>query len=76
MCPSSFPHRTWAYQGGGDRIVREPERRQITGISKSEWRRRALRKEVPEAVQLGPHSVGWSFRELQDYVSGLLAARD
>ena len=60
----------------GIEIVREAERRRITGISRvSQWR---LEQEGRGArrVKLGAHSVGWVRSELEEQVASLLAARD
>ena len=57
-------------------IVREAERRRITGVSRvTQWR---LEQEGRGArrVKLGAHSVGWVRSELEDQVGSLLAARD
>jgi predicted DNA-binding transcriptional regulator AlpA len=58
-----------------DRVVREPERRKITGLSSSSWY--ALPKnERPQSFTLTGRTVGWSFNELTEWVEARKAARD
>lgn len=52
----------------GDRIVREPERRKITGPSSTTWWRLEQRGEAPKRIQIGPNMVGWLESELLEWV--------
>ena len=54
-----------------NRIVREPERREITGISRVQWWRLERKGQVPKRVRLGENSVGWQLSELLDWVRSL-----
>ena len=54
-----------------DRLVREPERRRITGTSRTTWWRYERAGFVPRRRRIGPHGaiVGWSLRELMDWLA-------
>jgi len=51
-----------------DRIVREPERRQITCISPASAWRGEKAGTFPKRVRLGENSVGWKLSELLAWV--------
>jgi predicted DNA-binding transcriptional regulator AlpA len=51
-----------------DRIVREPERRQITGTSRTTWWRLERRGDAPRRVKIGDSSVGWRWSEIMVWV--------
>lgn len=53
-----------------DRIVREPERRQITGRSRTAWFYDEQRGQVPRRIKIGARSSGWRLSELQSWVRG------
>ena len=57
-----------------DRIVREEERRLITGYSGRHWRRLEENGAVPRRRKLGPRAVGWFLSELTDWVNRREAA--
>jgi prophage regulatory protein len=51
-----------------DRIVKEPERKQITSIgASSAWRGEKVGT-FPKRIRLGEHSVGWKLSELMAWV--------
>ena len=52
-----------------DRLVRESERRRLTGISRTQWWRLERQGAVPRRRQLGANSVGWSLQELLGWVN-------
>ncbi|QEM67296.1 AlpA family phage regulatory protein [Geobacter sp. FeAm09] len=54
-----------------DRIVREQERRLITGRSKVSWWRDEQAGRVPKRVQIGPGAVGWRLSELLCWLQSL-----
>lgn len=56
-------------------IVREAERRQVTGLSKTTWWRWEKRGLVPKRIQLTEYSVGWLRSELQSWISARAATR-
>jgi prophage regulatory protein len=59
-----------------DRVVREAERRQITGIPTSSWYDLQDAGLAPKPFSLtGSRSVGWSFNELTDWVEARKATR-
>ena len=51
-----------------NRLVREPERRAITGLSRTHWWRLEGQGVVPRRRQIGMNSVGWSLRELLEWI--------
>ena len=55
------------------RIVRERERRAITGIPTSSWYQIPNR---PASVPLGPRAVGWVLGELLQFNAERIAERD
>ena len=54
--------------GLADRLVREQERRRITGVSRSTAWRLERRGEFPRRRAITAHSVGWSAVELHQWV--------
>jgi prophage regulatory protein len=61
--PRSFPPY--------DRVVREPERRSITGVPTSTWYELQAKGLAPKPFSLGNRIVGWSFNELIAWVEAL-----
>lgn len=53
-----------------DRICREKERRNITGVSSVQWWRNERSGKVPRRISIGIRSVGWRMSELQAWVRG------
>ena len=58
-----------------DRVVRERERRQITGIPTSTWYRLQNAGLAPRPFPLTARSIGWSLNELEDWVESRKAGR-
>jgi len=58
-----------------DRIVREPERRQITGIPTSSWYALQAKGWAPRPFPLTARSVGWSLNELTEWIEARKAKR-
>lgn len=56
-----------------DRIVREKERREITGIGRTTAWAMEQRGEFPRRVELTGGRVGWRLSEVQEWVRGLKA---
>ena len=52
-----------------DRVVRETERKAITGICRSRWHELTRKGEVPGPIKLAGRSVGWRLSELQNWVA-------
>ncbi len=52
-----------------DRLVREPERREITGYGPTQWRVLEREGKAPRRRQIGPRAVGWLLRELIEWVN-------
>lgn len=57
-----------------DRIVREKERRSITGRSPASWWRDERAGRAPLRVQIGPGAVGWRLSELVAWLEARPAA--
>lgn len=51
-----------------DRIVREEERRHITGRSAASWWRDEQAGTAPKRLQIGPNAVGWKLSDLISWV--------
>jgi prophage regulatory protein len=64
--PSKSP---WAQSG--DRIIREPERRARTGVSRCQWWRMEAAGKAPRRVQLGPKIVGWRASQIDRWIEEL-----
>lgn len=56
-------------------ILREPERKRLTGLSRVQWWRLEKEGRVPRRVQLGDNSVGWLRNEIQEWISRRAALR-
>ena len=57
-----------------DRFVREPERHEITGVSRTQWWRLEKAGQVPRRRQLSPNIVAWRLSELMDWVTSRVEA--
>lgn len=53
-----------------DRIVREAERRVITGRCRTGWWQDERAGRAPKKVKIGPRAVGWRLSDLQAWVRG------
>ena len=58
------------------RVVREAERKQITGVSKSLWWQHVNAGNAPRPIKIGPIASGWIEGELYQWILGRMAARD
>jgi len=58
------------------RIVREPERLVITGISKTRWWMLEQEGRTPNKIKIGPRAIGWVEDELYEFNEQLIAERD
>lgn len=54
-----------------DRIIREPERKNITGRSAASWWRDEQAGRVPLKVRLGDNAVGWRLSEIMAWMESL-----
>lgn len=57
-----------------DRIVREKERRHITGRSPASWWRDEKTGRAPKRIKIGPNAVGWRLSELLAWIKSLDSA--
>jgi prophage regulatory protein len=56
-------------------VIREPDRRRITGLSRIQWWRLEKLGRVPRRIQLGTNSVGWLRHELEAWIAKRAADR-
>ena len=55
-----------------DRIVKEIERRHLTGVSRTQWWRLEQKEEAPSRLRIGSsNSVGWRLSDLMQWIRGL-----
>ena len=59
-----------------NRILRESDRAQKTGIPTSTWYQLQEEGLAPRPVSLGPRSVGWVESELDIWIASRIAERD
>jgi len=59
-----------------DRIVSAKERRQLIPYSDMHIWRMERAGTFPKRIKLGPHRVGWSLRELQEWIEARKAERE
>ena len=64
------------YQSIPGRIVRLPEVRQLTGLSRSGLYKRMKEEAFPHAIGLGGRSVGWVESEVLDWINERISLRD
>jgi len=57
-----------------DRIVREPERRLITGVSRSQWHRMVAAGKAPAPVKISDRASGTRLSDLQTWMASLAPA--
>jgi prophage regulatory protein len=69
-------HSNRALASSPDRIVREAERKTITGVPTSAWYVMQAKGTAPKPVRLGPRAVGWLLSELQGWIAAQRAKRD
>jgi prophage regulatory protein len=54
-----------------DRIVREKERKELTGRSSASWWRDEQAGIAPKRIQIGQNAVGWRLSELMAWLESL-----
>jgi prophage regulatory protein len=59
-----------------DRIIFEPERHAITGLSRPWWHQLEKRGRVPKRIKLSERRVGWLLSELEAWLRERAAARN
>ncbi len=52
-----------------ERLIREAERRQITGLGRTAWADLESRGQAPRRVQLIGSRIAWRLSELQDWIA-------
>ena len=58
-----------------ERIIREPERRLISGIPRAVWWRLEREGKVPRRVQISKRAVGWLESEIEAWLRERAEAR-
>ena len=58
------------------RMIREPEREQITGISRTNFWRMEKAGKAPKRVRLGKNTVAWLESEIHAWLKERAAARE
>ena len=59
-----------------ERLVREPERREITGISRAHWAVLERAGDAPMRVLIGARGVAWRLSDLQAWIEQRAAVAD
>lgn len=57
-------------------IVREVDRRRLTGLSRVQWWRLERAGKVPRRIALGVNSVGWLRHELSEWITSRADERE
>ncbi len=57
-----------------NRILRLPEVKSVTGLSRSSIYLSISKNEFPKPIRLGIRSVGWSEREIQKWLSSKISS--
>lgn len=52
----------------GQRIIREPERRHIAGLSRAQWYRLEQEGRAPKRIPITERCVGWRLSDLERWV--------
>lgn len=58
----------FARSGQCERLVREPDRRLITGVSRTQWWALERKRVAPAKVRLGGNSVAWRLSDLLAWI--------
>jgi len=56
-------------EGKQRRILRDPEVKRLTGLSRVQRWRRVRAGTFPAPVQLGPNSIGWDAVEVEEWLA-------
>lgn len=56
-------------------MIREADRKKMTGLSRVQWWRLERENKVPKRIHLGSNSVGWLKHEIELWISTRAAAR-
>lgn len=56
-------------------VLREKDRRRVTGLSRVQWWRLEKEGQVPRRIALGANSVGWLAHEIQAWLLAKAAGR-
>ena len=59
-----------------EKFVREPERREITGVPTSTWYEMMDKGQAPTPVKLGLRAVAWVASEIDEWIQQRIAERD
>ncbi len=75
MSINAYPFNGLDAQTSLGRIVRLPEVRKLTGLSRSGLYRRMKEDAFPRAIGLGGRSVGWLEAEIADWINQRIEER-
>lgn len=67
--------KTQHFEPAAERVIREPERKHITGCSRSDWYRKEKAGLAPQRVPLGDNSHGWMLSEILAWIEARKVAR-
>lgn len=59
----------------GPRVIREPQRKRKTNLSRTQWWRLERLGQVPKRITLGKNSVGWLESEIDAWILDRAAQR-
>ncbi|MCG7577344.1 MULTISPECIES: AlpA family phage regulatory protein [unclassified Halomonas] len=66
--PEELRARLLALSGQCERLVREPDRRAITGVSRTQWWSLERKQVAPARLKLGCNSVAWRLSDLLAWI--------
>tara|TARA_R110002094_G_scaffold199623_1_gene171520 strand:- start:254 stop:496 length:243 start_codon:yes stop_codon:yes gene_type:complete len=66
--PEELRTKLLARSGQCERLVREPDRRAITGVSRTQWWALERKQVAPTRLKLGCNSVAWRLSDLLAWI--------
>lgn len=63
------------FEPAADRVIREPERKYLTGVGRTTWYRNEREGKAPRRVPLGDSSHGWMLSEINQWIEERKADR-
>ena len=68
MHTDTIPPMAYTIPQPRERLIREPERRSITGVSRAQWARLELARKAPHRIYVSERIVAWRLTELERWV--------
>lgn len=59
-----------------ERLIREPERKSITGVSRAHWHRLEASGKAPRRIEISDRIVAWRLSEVMAWVHARAAGRE